>query len=123
MISQIPCSENTWNAKPGAHLIIECERCPERTSTLGLSGRRGKDECFCSADYYLAPDWTDLRGKQASGECRERCCTCPIGSDCSPGAITLLELPVETGYYRRAADQIDVKRCPDVCHAGARTHA
>jgi hypothetical protein len=37
-----------------------------------------------------------------------------VGVDCDKEyAITLANVPVVTGYYRRSADQIDVRRCPD----------
>ena len=57
-------------------------------------------------------------------ECLDRCCTCPVGSDCSGGAITLADLPILPGYFRRSFDHIDVRRCPDAaanCRGGKST--
>lgn len=120
-IAQIPCSENTYNAFPGAHLITNCSRCPERTSTLRASGATSILDCSCSADFYLAPNWMDVVNR---AECRGSCCTCPVGAQCDNNAllpITLSDLPIMAGYYRLSNDQIDVRRCPDAaanCPAG-----
>ena len=116
---QIPCSENTYNPHPSVHLITNCTRCPERTSTHGQSGVVSRELCLCSPENYLAPD-----GFPLGPECRDRCCTCPVGTDCSEGAIALANLPVNPGYFRRFDDQIDVRRCPDAaanCPSGQTT--
>ena len=107
----IMCSQNTYNPKPGAYLSTNCTACPGRfTSTLTLEGRTSIDDCACSRTFYLAPPTMNLTGME--DECEERCCACPIGTDC-PGGVTLANLPVVPGYYRRSPDQIDVRRCPD----------
>ena len=81
--AQIPCSENTYNPEPGAHLITNCTRCTERTSTLGRAGASSADACSCSADFYLAPEWIDWRNMDEckAGSYNTRCCVCPIGSE------------------------------------------
>ena len=107
----IICSQNTYNSNPGAHLSTNCTACPGRfTSTLGLEGRTSYDDCACSRTFFLAPLTMNLTGME--DVCEERCCVCPIGTDC-PGGVTLANLPVVPGYYRRSPDQIDVRRCPD----------
>ena len=107
----IMCSQNTYNPNPGAYLSTNCTSCPGRfTSTLGLEGRTSIDDCACSRTFFLAPPTMNLTGME--DECEERCCTCPIGTDC-PGGVMLEHLPVVRGYYRRSPDQIDVRRCPD----------
>ena len=111
--TQIPCSENTYNAKLGAYLVTDCTRCPERTSTRRLSGATSVAGCSCSINFYLAPAGADLSGKS---ECVDRCCTCPIGSSCADEGllpITLTDLPVQAGFYRLSSNQSDVRRCPD----------
>ena len=106
----IPCSENTYNANPLAHLVTNCTRCPERTTTLGVSGASGIDACRCQKSFYLSPEGRDTSSDPA---CVDRCCTCPIGTDCSAGAILLERLPINPGYFRLSSDAIDVRRCPD----------
>ena len=106
--SQIECSENTYNPHPAAHLVTNCTRCPERTSTLRKSGATSKADCFCAPLFYLAPETMDVASRS---ECSDRCCTCPVGSDCSDGAVTLASLPIVPGYFRRSPDHVDVRRC------------
>ena len=113
--------ENTYNEYSGSSLVTDCTRCPERTSTLGRSGQTSVDACFCAPLFYLAPETMDVASRD---ECLDRCCTCPVGSDCSGGAITLADLPILPGYFRRSFDHIDVRRCPDAaanCRGGKST--
>jgi hypothetical protein len=110
---QIPCAESTYNSEPGASLITNCSRCPERTTTNDLTGVTSAANCSCSVTFYLAPAWMPVDSMR---ECRKRCCTCPIGSDCDNKAdlpITLASLRVNPGYFRLGDDKIDVRRCPD----------
>lgn len=106
--TQIPCSQNTFNPRPAAHLITDCERCPERTSTLGVDGATSAEACVCGEDFYRADleHATDRRG------CVDRCCTCPIGTSC-PGGTPLVSLPLKRGYFRLDNTSADVRRCPD----------
>ena len=107
----IMCSQNTYNPNPGAYLSTNCTGCPGRfTSTLGFEGRTSIDDCACSRTFFLAPLTMNLTGME--DECEERCCACPIGTDC-PGGVTLANMRVIPGYYRRSPDQLDVRRCPD----------
>ena len=108
--TQIACSENTYNPSPLGNLVTNCTRCPERTSTLGQSGAVSIEACFCDRSFYLAPETRDTSNDPA---CKDRCCVCPIGTDCSAGAIKLARLPIKPGYFRVSADAIDVRRCPD----------
>ena len=113
---QIPCSENQFNSKPGGYEITHCTRCPDRTTTRGKVGVVSSSDCSCSADYYLAPEGMNLTTVHMKAACVERCCTCPIGSDCKDEAflpITLADLPIMAGYYRLSSNQYDVRRCPD----------
>ena len=58
----------------------------------------------------------DLTTNRMKMACLDRCCTCPIGTNCQDEAllpITLADLPILPGYYRLSSDQIDVRRCPD----------
>jgi hypothetical protein len=50
---QIPCAESTYNSEPGASLITNCTRCPERTSTNEVTGATSAANCSCSVDFYL----------------------------------------------------------------------
>ena len=109
--AQIACSENTYNPLPKASHQTNCTRCPERTTTLALSARTSVEDCSCSEGFYFAPDnHTEGRDEQ----CTARCCTCPVGTTCDTGSISLAMLPLERGYFRLARDSIDVRRCPDV---------
>jgi hypothetical protein len=131
---QIACAESTYNPNASAFSITQCKRCPERTSTNGYLAATSVANCSCSVDYYLAPDWMDVSGMS---ECRERCCICPVGANCADETllpmgerpllpITLDNLPVDSGYFRLAAESdarvlLDVRRCPDSsagCRAG-----
>ena len=107
--AQIPCSENTYNPNPLAHLVTNCSRCPERTTTLEKTARTTEDDCSCNEEYYYAPA-SFAAGRK---ECLAQCCTCPIGTKCNHGSIRLGSLPVSPGYFRLASDSVDVRRCPD----------
>lgn len=115
VISQNACGENTYNPKRDSHQVTDCVRCPERTSTLGINNAVSLEACSCSAQYYFAPD-EHIQGRdscKASDGKVVPCCTCPIGSICEEGGISLGKLPIFPGFYRRAADTVDVRRCPD----------
>ena len=108
--AQIACSENTYNSHPRASHQTNCTRCPERTTTLALSARTSIKECSCSEGFYFAPEnHTQDRNEQ----CTARCCTCPVGTTCETGSISLAMLPLERGYFRLTRDSVDVRRCPD----------
>ena len=105
----IACSENTYNPSPGASKQIDCLRCPVRTSTLGRAGSTSVDECSCAGGFYKAGiDHTEGRE-----QCIERCCSCPVGTDCMAGDIALSHIPLKPGYFRRSNATVDVRRCPD----------
>jgi hypothetical protein len=105
--TQIRCSENTWNPYSLSNQVTDCTRCPERTSTLGQSGVTSIEACFCEPGFFLAPvqgfDTSTIKG------CKDRCCVCPIGTDCSAGAIHLARLPLKQGYFRLSANDVDVR--------------
>jgi hypothetical protein len=109
------CGENTYNPKHNSHQVTDCVRCPERTSTLGINNAISVDSCSCAATYYLAND-DHIQGRDS---CKGTdgnvvpCCTCPIGSICEEGAISLDDLPVAPGFFRRSPETVDVRRCPD----------
>ena len=107
--AQIACSENTYNPEPRSGKQTDCLRCPERTNTLELDARTSEDDCSCNQGYYYAPaNFTVGRD-----ECVARCCTCPVGTGCDYGSITLAALPVSPGFFRLSNDSVDVRRCPD----------
>ena len=108
---QIPCSENTYGPNLLAHVVTNCTRCPERTSTLGRSGVSSFAACACMPGFFLAPEGRDTSNDPA---CKERCCTCPIGTDCSSGDVTLALLPIKKGYFRLSRETNDVGASPNL---------
>jgi len=117
--AQISCSENTYNPLPNASRQTDCTRCPERTTTLTLDGRTSVDDCSCSEGFYFAPE-NHTEGREG---CIARCCTCPIGTNCTYGSISLATLPLARGYFRLARGSVDVRRCPDAAaNCSANSH-
>ena len=118
--SRVPCSENTFNPHPLAHVITNCTRCPERTTTRGMVGSTASGDCRCVDDFYLAPvEHAAQRNLRHVDSCMEQCCRCPPGSTCNASEVnashttTLATLPIKRGHYRRVNSTVDVRRCPD----------
>ena len=119
--SRVACSENTFNPNPLAHLITNCTRCPERTTTGGSVGLSGPEDCRCLDGFYLAPvDHARVRRAATVAACVEQCCSCPVGTFCNTSSsantsnlVTLATLPIKRGYYRRVNSTVDIRRCPD----------
>ena len=84
-------------------------------STLGINNAISREQCSCAATYYSAPD-EHIEGRDSCKGTDGKavpCCTCPIGSICEGGGISLGDLPIYPGFYRRSPDSVDVRRCPD----------
>ena len=110
---KFPCPATTYNPLPNAFEPTSCERCPERTETVDRGNltepATSREDCVCSAGFYLAPDdHTD------GDRCEQSCCRCPVGTTCDTASISLATLPLRRGYYRPSRNSVDVRRCPDV---------
>ena len=79
-----------------------CRSCGPHGMTNG-AGMESVSSCFCEASFYDAADG------QGALDCRP----CPIGANCSAGAISLRTLPLQRGYFRPSAESLDMRRCPD----------
>ena len=68
-----------------------------------ILGAESAASCVCKPGFYNAAPPND------GVVCRQ----CPVGTDCSAGAVTLETLPLRVGNYRTSPYTIDVRRCPD----------
>ena len=103
-----PCGIRRYNNRSG---VDACEFCPEFETTLA----EGATKCLCEAGYLRDLD--------------DMCVACPentvceislgrLGSDGEPAENTIVELPVEPGYWRAGFETDVVRECvkhPEYC--------
>ena len=133
--SKFECGVNTYQPFERQDQQTDCVRCPDRSTTLNIKGVSKYSQCVCGENLYRASrehaegldstghllDDSYAEGRPAcqdsAGVVRldltELCCVCPVGTDCSAGAVPLEALPLRRGYYRLSDDSSDVRRCPD----------
>ena len=100
---QQPCPNGFYNAHQGSDLgLASCERCPRQSNTLRNASTSSAD-CLCD----------DLFFDERAGAGPPVCTPCSVGIDCGEPGARLLELPIHRGYWRPAAESIDVRLCPD----------
>lgn len=92
------CPRGFFNPLTASSNVQDCRRCPEKALTLSNASTSRKD-CICSPEYFM----------NSSGLCQP----CVVGTDCSSPGSELQTLVLLPGYWRLAAQSLDVRRCPD----------
>ena len=97
--SQIPCLEGFFNSATGSTNETACERCPPRSTTVGVAST-SRDSCVCDPGLYL-------------DTISRACVPCQFGTTCPGVGTTVATLTIMPGYYRLSNASADVRRCPD----------
>ena len=104
---QYPCPVDTYSPASRAMYNTVCKRCPDRTTTHGVTGATSNDTCVCQKGFYSA----DASATQQEGPI---CKACTSGTNCTDPGLQLEHLPLLPGYFRASTRSDDVRKCPGV---------